>query len=170
LRTILVGIAGSRATRYLLAAATGRAAYGIFDTIFRFAPLSPGPRKAIEAFDTVNEITWQAHEGGLSIRKTVDAIMKNTTYQAEMLVPWCDIMLTRAEANNDDYGRRLYPALKDAYKKQFYDSTGTVYKDANRTTLEYWQHIIWGGVEIGEAAGAKDERKQRATRKIRETR
>ncbi len=155
LRTIIMSIFGSRAARWLLYGLTGRTAYGIFDTIFRYTPVAPGAARVQQMFDDVSGILYMADEHEKDIPETVDAIMGAVSYQLELFIPFCDVALDYYETTNDVYGVRLYSLLKKKALQQYKNETGKKFREADRDYHERIQHMFWGGAERGEEAKRK---------------
>lgn len=164
LKTMMMGVVGSRAARWMLAATTGRLAYGIFDTVFRYTPVAPGPRRMQELADVVNETLWRADEQGLDVTKTADAIIGATVYQTELLIPLCDVMIDALEARDDVQGVRLYDLIKNKALERFYDETGKEFRPASRDTMEMYHHLFWGGAEEGKELKERKEWKRERQR------
>ncbi len=155
LKTIMMSIFGSRAARWLLYGLTGRTAYGVFDTIFRYTPVAPGAARVQQMFDDVSGILYMAEEHDRSLPDTADAIMGAVSYQLELFIPFCDVALDHYETTNDVYGVRLYSLLKKKALQQYKDETGKVFRSADRDYHEKIQHMFWGGAERGEEAKRK---------------
>lgn len=168
LKTIIMGIFGSRMARWMLYAVTGRVAYGVFDTVTRYAPVAPGPRRIQELFDTINNIQWRAQEQGYDIAKTSDMIMAAVTYQSELFIPFCDVALDYYEYQNDVHGVRLYSLLKKKALQRFKDETGKAFRPASRDSNERIQHLFWGGAEEGKEL--KIRGMKRVKKKVRKKR
>ena len=155
LKTIMMSIFGSRAARWLLYGLTGRTAYGVFDTIFRYTPVAPGAARVQQMFDDVSGILYLADENEKDIPETADAIMGAVSYQLELFIPFCDIALDYYETQNDVYGVRLYSLLKKKARQQYKNETGKKFREADRDYHEKIQHMFWGGAERGEEAKRK---------------
>jgi len=155
LKTITMAIFGSRVARWLLYGITGRIAYGIFDTVFRYTPVAPGAARLQELFDDVSNAMWQAQEYDKSIAETADDMMAAATGQLELFIPFCDVALDYYETKNDVYGVRLYSLLKRRVREQYLEETGKRFRAADRDYHERIQHLFWGGAEKGKEAGEK---------------
>jgi len=131
--------------------------------------MCPGMKKAVDLFDITNEDLYLSQEEGWSNKKTFDVIANSTVYLAEVFIPMCDVYLNLREGVKDDYGRRFYSDMKDRAEKHFTTKTGKRFRAANRNTLEFWQHVIFGGAEKGEKPASEQPRK-RKTRPSRKTR
>ncbi len=148
-KTITAGIIGSRVARWMLYGVTGRVAYGIFDTIGQYSPMSPGVRRITDMFDATNEAIYMSEKNDEDIPTTVDRVLNQVTYQAELFIPMCDVLIDRYEAQNNVYGVRLYSLMKKKAVQRYRDEEGKKYRPASRDTLEQLQHIFWGGAEKG---------------------
>ncbi|GAG01583.1 unnamed protein product, partial [marine sediment metagenome] len=144
-KTMLMAMAGSRAARWLLYAITGRVAYGIADTIFRYTPPAPGLSKVQQMFDDVNGTLRRAQQNDEPIPKTAGIILGQVSGQLEMFIPFCDIALDYYETQNDVYGVRLYSLLKKDARSAWKLQTGSKFSEASRSDNERIQHMFWGG-------------------------
>lgn len=152
-KTVIFAMAGSRAARGLLYGITGRVAYGIFDTVFRYTPVTPGAARVKQMADDVSSIMWKAQEDNWPVKKTAGAMLAAGTAQLELFIPFCDVYLDYYETRNDEYGVRLFSLLKEKSRKQYWDETGKRFRTADRDYQEKLQHLLWGGAEKGKALG-----------------
>lgn len=151
-KTILITTIMSRAARRLLFAVTGvSGAYGVFDTVFRYSPLAPGIKRIADLFDATSDAIYLAEKNNEDIPTTVDRVLSQVVYQAELFIPMCDVLINRYKAQNDVYGVRLYSLLKKKAVQRYRDEEGKVFRKADRSTTEKYQMLIWGGAEKGKA-------------------
>ena len=155
LKAMTMAIFGSRAARWLLYGVTGRVAYGIFDTVFRYTPVAPGPAQVQDLFDDVSNAMWQAQENDKPVEAVADSIMAAASNRLELFIPFCDVALDYYETHNDVYGVRLYALLKKKVRAAYFQETGEKFREADRTYHEKIQHMFWSGAEKGEAVGRR---------------
>lgn len=155
LKTITKATIGSRMAHYTLFYLTGRHAYGAFaeavpDSLTRYTPISPGPARITDLFDNVSEIMRRSQEEDRPLLKTAEAMAAVGSYQLELFIPLCDVMIDIQETMNDDYGRRLWSVTKNKVLEKYYYKKGRKFNRANR---DYWmkvQHLFYGGAEKGQ--------------------
>lgn len=152
LKAILMTMFGSRVARWSLYTITGKKAYDLFDTIFRYTPVAPGAARIRDMFDEVSNILYYADENDKDIPETADAIMGAVSHQFELFIPFCDVALDYYETTEDVYGVRLYSLLKKKALQQYKNETGRKFRDADRDYHERIQHMFWGGAEKGKEA------------------
>jgi len=143
----LIGLAaGMSAAKWLITTIAGRVAYGLLQTPFGYTPLSPGLSKLASLAWRVSQVLRGADDDDKTPDDTADALIKAFSDEAEMFIPMVSFYINYYESRNDVSGVKLWTLVRGKLIQQKKAKPAS-FRRFDRSGVEAWQHIIFGGAE-----------------------